>query len=190
MNAGLGEIQGAEKQPEGLRGDRQKGRQRGRDPRRKTEDRERAREPAPDDRRREPGDESEDAAARGRRRGAGRRLNRPLFWRRTEGLSSRPWESGGRARAAAMWTVISRIRAGAPRPRRAAREQKAPLCPCERGVTGSAGRVPLRGEGRPENGASVHLAGRLWGPVSGAGRERGRRRGEARGNKTPQRAGS
>lgn len=46
-----------------------------------------------------------------------------------------------------MWTVISRIRAGAPRPGRPAREQKAPLCPHERGVAGSAGRVPPRGEG-------------------------------------------
>lgn len=65
-----------------------------------------------------------------RHRGPGwqKTLNRPLFFRRTEGLSSRPWESGGRARApTALWTVISRIRAGAARPCRPGPRNKGPF---------------------------------------------------------------
>lgn len=140
------------------------------------------------------GAESQRTRAKTTQRGGGggargRRLNRSLFWRRTEGLSSRPWESGGRARAAAMWTVISRIRAGAARPGRAAPEQKAPLCPRER-----RGRR-VSGQGAPEGrGARGRARVRRMGPLctwwAGFGVQTRVREesGEARGGKTPQRS--
>lgn len=166
MNPGVGEKYGEQRRTEGLRGDRQR-RAGG-----KTEG-DRVGEPqagtARDARRREPEDRSEGNAARGRRRGAGLRLNRSLFWRRTEGLSSRPWESGGRARAAAMWTVISRIRAGGP-------GTKGPSLPAR--TAGSPGQRA----GSPR-GARGRRAPGEWGLCAPGGQALGSRLGCRRGGR-------
>ena len=70
MNPGMGEIHGAERQPEVLRGDRQRSAEgeteRRRRGSRRKDQRDTVREPGPDDRRREPGDRT-----RGRRRSEG-----------------------------------------------------------------------------------------------------------------------